>query len=108
MCIRDRVDDVVEVPATGRDVWMGEFAAILLDLGVRRRGRIAAVIDLLAKENLDRALWTHHRNLRGRPGDVEIAANVFGRHDVVRSTIRLARDHGELGDCLLYTSDAAD
>src|SRR5689334_23804544 len=38
-----RIDDVVEVAATGRDVRMGEHAAILLDLRIRRRGGIAAV-----------------------------------------------------------------
>src|SRR5205823_13564343 len=71
-----RIDDVVEVAAAGGDVGMRELLAILVDLAVRRPLRVGAVVDLFAKENLDRALRSHDRDLAGRPRDVVVAPSV--------------------------------
>ena len=62
----------------------------------------SAFADVLAVDDLDRALGAHHRDLRRRPGVVQVAAQVLRRHDVVGAAIGLARDdrdlrHGRLG-----------
>src|SRR6185312_3547657 len=78
-----RVDDVVHVAAAGGDVRVRELLAILVDLLVGRIARIARRGDLTAKENLDRAGGPHDGDFRRRPGDVVVAADVLGAHDVV-------------------------
>src|SRR5262245_15930111 len=93
-----RIDDVVDVAATRGDVRMRELVAVLVDLAVRGAVWIRAVVDLFSEQNLHRALWSHHRDLRRGPRDVVVAANVLGRHDVVRAAVRLARNDRELGD----------
>ena len=40
----------------------------------------------------------HDRDLRGRPGEVDVAAEVLGAHDVVGAAVGLAGDHGDLRD----------
>src|SRR5687767_8963707 len=92
-----RIDDVIEVSSAGRDVRVSKLRAVLLDLLVRCAGRICAFTDLLAEENLNSALRSHHRNLRGGPRDVVISAYVLRAHHVVRTTIRLSRYHCQLG-----------
>ena len=49
-----------------------------------------------AEDDLDRALGAHHRDLGGRPGIVQVAAQMLRRHDVVGPAIGLARDHRDL------------
>src|SRR5580765_8358741 len=72
------VDDVVEKATARGDIGVRELLAILLDLRFRRTLGVAAVRDLLAEKNLDRALRPHDGDLRCGPGDVVIAANVLG------------------------------
>src|SRR5437773_2552620 len=72
-----RIDDVVDVAATGSDVRMRELLPILLDLCVSRLLRIVAVVDVLAEQNLDCALRPHHRDLRRWPRHAVVAANVL-------------------------------
>ena len=61
-----------------------------------RRGRIGGRLDLALIKNVDRALRSHHRDLRRRPRVVEVGADVLARHDAVRAAVGLARDHGHL------------
>src|SRR5690242_2251930 len=74
---------------------MGELLPVLFDFRISRRGSVRALTDLFPEENLHRALRTHHRNLGGWPGDVEIAANVLRAHDIISTTVRLARNDGQ-------------
>src|SRR5690242_12142214 len=85
------VDNVVEKATARGDIGVRELLAILFDLRFRRTLGVAAVRDLLAEKNLDRPLWAHHSDLRCWPGDVVVAANVLGGHDVVRASVCLAR-----------------
>ena len=50
----------------------------------------------LAVEDVHRALRAHDRDLRGRPGEVDVGAEVLGAHDVVGAAVRLAGDDGDL------------
>src|SRR5205823_5765651 len=92
------IDDVVDVSARSRDVRMRELLAVFLDLGIGGCGGIRALQNLLPEQDLDCALGTHYRDFRGWPGDVEVAANVFRAHHVVRTAVRLSRNHGQLGN----------
>ncbi len=83
------VNDVVEETAGGCEIRMREALTIF---GLALLGRITLV------EDLDRALGAHHRDFRRRPRDVVVAADMLGVHDVVCPTVRLSRDHRELGD----------
>src|SRR5256712_5412157 len=84
-----RVNDVVEVAARRRQVGVRELLAVF---GLALLGRLFSLV-----EDLDRALRSHHRDLRARPGDVVVAADVLRVHHVVRAAVRLARDHRQLG-----------
>jgi hypothetical protein len=64
----------------------------------RRRGLPRAFADLLAVEDVDRALRAHDGDLAGRPGEVDVGAQVLGTHDVVGAAVGLAGDDGDLGD----------
>src|SRR5215212_4053118 len=79
------VDDVVEVATSGRNVGVGELLAIILDPPVGRAGRVVALSDLLAVQDFDGALGAHDGDLRRRPRNVEVSANVLGAHHVVRT-----------------------
>src|SRR6266545_795409 len=99
-----RISDVLEIPSSRSAVWMRELIAVLLDLVLGRLRRIVTRGNVFSKENLHRALWPHHCDLRRGPGHVEVAANVLRAHDVVRSAVRLARNDGELRDRRLAIS----
>src|SRR6266480_3021598 len=71
-----RIDDVVQIPAGRRLVGVRELVAVL-------RGALFARLSFI--EDLDGAFGSHHRDFRGGPGDVVVAANVLGAHDVVRA-----------------------
>jgi hypothetical protein len=86
-----RHDHVVDIAALGGDERRKE--TLLIFLGAR--GDLFRVAQIGAEDDLDRALGAHYRDLRGRPGVIEIAANMLGRHHVVSAAERLARDHGD-------------
>lgn len=50
-----------------------------------------------AKDNLHRALGAHHRDFGGRPGIVQIAAQMLRCHHVIGAAIGFARDDGDFG-----------
>ena len=56
---------------------MNGLANLRLVLGLAR-GELRRVALLLAEDDLDRALGAHHRDLGGRPGEVDVAAQVLG------------------------------
>jgi hypothetical protein len=89
---RPRLDHLVDEAALGGDERVGE--AVLVFLGVRRD--LLRVAQIGAVEDLHRALGAHHRDLRGRPGIVDVAAQVLGRHHVIGPAIGLAGDHRDL------------
>src|SRR5688572_30322344 len=72
-----RIDDVVEISSTGRDVRVRELLPVLLDLSFSCRRFVRTLRDFLPEEDFHRTLWSHHRDLGRRPGDVEVAANVL-------------------------------
>ena len=85
--------DVVDVAATRSDERVGEFLAVLL--GALRD--LCFVADILAKDYLYCTLRAHHRNLCARPCKVDVAAQMLGRHHVIRAAVRLASDNRDLG-----------
>ena len=58
----------------------------------RERVDFFSVFGLLTKDDFDRPLGPHDRDLGGRPGVIDVSAEVLGRHHIVRPTVRLARD----------------
>src|SRR5687768_6852049 len=93
-----RIDDVVEVAAASRYVRMSELRPVLFNLLVRRLRGVRALCDFLAKENVHRAFRSHHSDLGRGPGNVEVATNVLGAHDVIRSAVRLSRYDRQFGN----------
>src|SRR5690349_3694084 len=72
-----RIDDVVEKATAGGHVWVRELLTVFVDLRFRCAIGVGTVGNLLTKEDLDSALWPHDRNLRRRPSDVVVPANVL-------------------------------
>src|SRR6202012_5015631 len=61
-------------------------------VGVGGGGEVAAVQDV------DGSLGAHDGDLAGGPGEVDVAAEVLGAHDVVGAAVGFAGDDGDLGD----------
>ena len=93
-----RQDDVVDVAARRGGVRVGEPLLVVGDEPRALGRRIGRGGDRVAVEDVDRALGAHHRDLRGRPREVHVAADVLAAHDVVRAAVGLARDDRQLGD----------
>src|SRR6266849_9751761 len=74
---------------------IGESAAVIVDEAGSLGDRVLGLLYLVTKDDVDRALGTHHGDLGARVCVVEIAANVFRGHDVVGAAVGLARDHGD-------------
>src|SRR5215467_1497086 len=72
-----RIDDVIDVPAARRNVRLRQLVRLLANLGIRRGNGIVALRDLATKEVLDGTFRPHDGDLRRRPRDVVIAANVL-------------------------------
>src|SRR5207237_10731839 len=100
-----RVDDVVQVPAAGRYIRMCELFAVFVDFRIGRLAGVLALRDFLLEEDLHRAFRPHHRDLRRRPGDVVVAADVLGRHDVVRAAVRLTSNYSQFRDSRFTKSE---
>src|SRR5258708_27501662 len=65
----------------------------------RRSSFVRSFGEFAAKRNLDGACRPHYRNLRRRPGEVDVGANVFRTHHAVRAAVGLARNYGNLRNC---------
>ena len=75
--------------------WIGKLLAVLLSV----------TFDVAASENdFYRAFRTHHCDFRRRPSKVDVSSEMLRRHDVIRASIRLARDDREFGDLRLSVS----
>ena len=108
-----RHDHVVDVAALGGRVRVREARLVVVHqlLAALVRGRRLG--DVAAVDDVDRALRAHHRDLRGRPGEVEVGQHVLRVHDVVGAAVGLARDdrqlrHGRLGERVEQLRAVAD
>src|SRR5690242_19377012 len=91
-----RVDHVVDHVVAGRDVDVDDLAEVLDQLAPLG-GRILSLLDLLAEDDLDRALGPHHADLRARPRHDQVGLVGAAAHHVVAGAVGLAQDHGDLG-----------
>ena len=91
-----RLDHLVDVAALRRAVGIRKPFPVVLDQLLAARLRIVRVLELLAEDDVHRAVRAHHRDLCRRPREVEVRTDVLGAHDVVRAAVRLARDHRQL------------
>jgi len=66
----------------------------LLALG----GRVVGRLDLLAEDDLHRALGAHHADLGARPGDDQVRLVGPAAHHVVAGAVGLAQHHRDLRD----------
>ena len=55
------------------------------------------VVLVFAEDDFHGALGAHHGNFGMGPGQIHIAAQVLGSHHVIRATVGLAGDDGDLG-----------
>jgi hypothetical protein len=72
-----RHQDFIDVPELGRLERVGEGAPVFLGEPVALGDRVARPGKLVAEHDVDGLLGAHHRDLRGRIGEVEVAANVL-------------------------------
>jgi hypothetical protein len=88
-----RHDHVVDEAAGAGDERIGE---LFLVLGFAL-GELGRIVLFLAEDDLDRALRAHDGDFSRRPGEIDVAAQVLGRHHVVGTAVGLAGDDGDLG-----------
>src|SRR5689334_7910740 len=82
-----RLDDLVDVPAGRGDIRARELGLVRRDQPRSFADGIVRVRDVVLEDDVDRALRSHDRDLRGRPGEVHVATDVLAAHDVVRAAI---------------------
>src|SRR6516164_10398137 len=87
-----RLDDVIHKSALGGNERIGETLVELGDLSRALAGRQIPV------KNVDGAFGAHDGDFGRRPSEVDVGPDVFGAHNTVSPTIRLARDDGDLGN----------
>src|SRR5437764_3720633 len=85
-----RLDHVVDVAALGSAVGIRELLLVVGDQ------LLALFLRAVAVDDVHSAFRPHHGDLRRRPGEVEVGADVLRAHDVVGAAVRLARDHRQL------------
>src|SRR5213078_817065 len=87
-----RGDDRVDVAAFGGGVRVGQGVLVVGDEGGPGGVGVGGLGQLAAVQDVDRALRSHHRDLGGGPGEVEVGAEVLGAHHVVGAAVGLAGD----------------
>src|SRR5450631_2534010 len=70
-------DDIVDVSPLRGNEGIGEEFGVLVDELPTPANGVVGRLQLAVKDDVDRALRTHHRDLRGRPADVEVRADVL-------------------------------
>ena len=93
-----RLDDLIDVATTGGNVGIGKLLDVLRDQFFSSLFGIRCSLDLILKKDVDGTFWTHHGDLCGGPGVVDIAAHMLATHHIVSTAIRFARDNRDLGD----------
>ena len=91
-----RFDHVVDVAALRSGVRVRELLLVVGDQLRALRIGVAGVVELAAEDDVHRAVRPHHGDLRSRPGEVEVGADVLGAHDVICAAVGLTRDHRQL------------
>src|SRR5215212_1706987 len=80
-------DDVVDVPTPRGDVRVREFRLIRSDEPSALPHRIVRCREFVLVDDVHGALSAHDGNLGRWPGEVDVAADVLARHDVVRAAV---------------------
>src|SRR2546426_5642471 len=93
-----RLDYVVDVAHPRGDVWVRETSPVLPDKLLLLLQRVVGSFEFLLVDDLDRLFGSHDGDLRGRPCEVEVPADVLRTHDVVGTAVRLPRDDRDLRD----------
>src|SRR5213594_519125 len=91
-----RFDHVIEVAHPRGDVRVREALAVVADEFLLLLPRIVGGFEFSFVDNLNGLLRSHDGELRRRPCEVEITADVFGAHHVVRTTVGLSGDDRDL------------
>ena len=91
-------DDGVDVAAFGGGVRVGEGVFVLGGFLLAELAGVVGGGQFAAVEDADGAGGAHDGDLGGGPGEVDVAAEVLGAHDVVGAAVGLAGDDGDLGD----------
>ena len=99
-----RLDNGIHKSALGHDIGIREALAKFFDLFASHLVAIRRGIEFPLVYDVDRALGSHHRDLRGRPRIIHISTDVLGRHHAIRSAIGFACDdgnfrYGRFGKC---------
>src|SRR5690242_18821502 len=93
-----RLDDLVDVAELRSLERVRERAPVVGDEALALLVGILRALELVAEDDVDGALRTHDRYLGGGEREVDVAAEVLGRHDVVGAAVRLAGDDRDLRD----------
>src|SRR5215510_13294297 len=86
------IDHSIDIPGLRRLERVGKLLPVLLDHLVAGFESICGFFERVAKDDTDRALRTHDRDLSSRIGQVDIAAEMLARHDDITAAVSLAGD----------------
>ena len=71
---------------------VGKFLTVFL----RPLGDLLLITDIFTKNNLHCPFWSHDGDLRTGPGQIDVAAQVLGRHHIVGPTIGFSGNDRDL------------
>ena len=92
-----RFDDIVDVALLGGLVRVGEELVVFLLLLFEDGLRVLRIgLDVLGVENVHGTVGTHHGDVGGRPGVVDVAAELLAAHHDVGTAVALAEGDGHL------------
>ena len=89
------LDHVIDIAGTGRVVRIVELAAVFFHEALAFQVWIARGLNLLPKEDIDRAFGAHDSNLGARPGVGDVGAQVLAAHHHVGAAVCFAGDDGD-------------
>ena len=90
-----RLDDIVDEPCSAATNGLAK-RSLNSSIFSRRVVSGSPRLHLSPVDDIHRSFRSHHRDLRRRPREVHIGAQVLRAHHAVRAAIGLARDHGDL------------
>src|SRR5215469_13069862 len=92
-----RLDHLVHVAASGGDIRIGKLLDIIVYQLLPFDIRILSLLDLVFEDNVNSAVYSHHRDLGGWPGVIDIAAHMLAAHHIVGAAVSLASNDGHFG-----------
>ena len=94
-----RFDDIIDETPGCSDVRIGKVRPVFGNQFCPAVFHILRFGEFFAEDDVDRPFRTHHGDLCGGPGKIDITTYMFAAHHVIGTTVSFAGHDGQLGNC---------